>query len=90
MPALPGICSQLGLFYLDLKQKQQKLTTLVFLALRDATPHQPATGRLFPPSHAELLSVTGAYNKQAATGLADTGTMPPSAYVSEKDGNSDV
>jgi len=45
---------------------------------------------VFPPSDAELLSVRGAYNKQAVIGLADTGTMPPSAYVSEKDGNSDI
>ena len=38
---------------------------------------------VFPPSHAELLSVRGTYSKQRTTEGTDASTRPQSAYASE-------
>jgi len=41
---------------------------------------------VFPPSHAELLSVRGTYKRQAASGETDANTEPQSAGASEEEG----
>jgi hypothetical protein len=41
---------------------------------------------VFPPSHAELLSVRGTYKRQAASGETDANTESQSAGGSEEDG----
>ncbi len=41
---------------------------------------------VFPPSHAELLSVRGTYKRQAASEETDASTESQSAYGSEEDG----
>ena len=41
---------------------------------------------VFPPSHAELLSVRGTYKRQAASGEPDANTESQSACGSQEDG----